>query len=45
MLAFFFFFFRDSFPLVKGFAVGFKLFQVPSATELADWGERRLSNE
>lgn len=38
-------FLRDSFPLVKGFSVGFKLFQVPSATELADWGERRLSNE
>ena len=38
-------FVSTAFPLVKGFAVGSRLFQVPSATDLLEWGERRLAQE
>ena len=38
-------FVKESFPLAKGYAVGTKLFEMPSQTEVDSWGERRLHQE
>lgn len=38
-------FVRTEFPLVKGVAVGVKLFTLPGEAEVAEWGERRVAQE
>jgi hypothetical protein len=38
-------FLHSAFPHSKAYAIGSKLFTVPTAAELGLWGERRVSQE